>query len=138
MAKPDYEALKARVLAQIPVKHVSAPRNDAPFSTYVKYGKRMLEYMAAGCEIDEAFLLTHEQYQAPKLARAKAIRLVEWRLENITDAEWSEPPRQFVGPWQAEKRERGRRTLAALGLPGGAIRADGQLLLIGDGEDHRW
>jgi hypothetical protein len=28
--------------------------------------------------------------------------------------------------------------LAALGLPGGGIRADGQLLLIGDGEDHRW
>lgn len=138
MIRPDYEALRARVLAQVPTKVSHGSFDEAPFSTYVRYGKRMLEYVAAGCDLGEAFLLTHEEIRSKKIIRERLIKLVEWRLENVADREWSEPPSQYMGPWQTRMKEEGRKFLTSIGLPNGAIRCDGQTLLIGDGEDHRW
>ena len=138
MDRPNFEELRARVLTQVPPRRSRSASDDAPFSTYVKYGKRMMEYVAAGCEIDEAFLLTHEQYKARKVRRERAVQVLEWRIENVTDRDWSEPPSQYVGIWQSRTREEGRKFLASIGLPRGEVREDGQVLLIGDGQDHRW
>lgn len=138
MEEAKYNELRARVLAQTPPRRSRSVMDDAPFSTYVRYGKRMVEYVAAGCEIDEAFLLTHEQYKVRRVRRERAVQIYEWRIENVADREWSEPPSQYVGAWQTRKREEGRELLASMGLPRGEVREDGQVLLFGDGHDHRW